>query len=98
MTDFSILNIEKKITKEEVKEAQNSTKVEVTTSEINGVTVVIEEYPSGDIKEKIDELLEKQAIKRLGEYSDIENIIEFYMSDKSNFITGQILYLGGLWI
>ena len=42
--------------KEEVKEAQNSAKVEVTASEINGVTVVIEEYPSGDIKEKIDEL------------------------------------------
>ena len=42
--------------KEEVKEAQNSAKVEVSASEINGVAVVIEEYPSGDIKEKIDEL------------------------------------------
>ena len=42
--------------KEEVKEAQNSAKVEVTANEINGVAVVIEEYPSGDIKEKIDEL------------------------------------------
>ncbi len=42
--------------KEELKEAQNSAKVEVTASEINGVAVVIEEYPSGDIKDKIDEL------------------------------------------
>ena len=42
--------------KEELKEAESSAKVEVTASEINGVTVVIEEYPSGDIKEKIDEL------------------------------------------
>ena len=42
--------------KEEVKEAQNSAKVEITTNEINGVAVVIEEYPAGDIKEKIDEL------------------------------------------
>jgi len=42
--------------KEEVKEAQNSAKVEITANEINGVAVVIEEYPSGDIKEKIDEL------------------------------------------
>jgi len=42
--------------KDEVKEAQNSAKVEITASEINGVAVVIEEYPSGDIKEKIDEL------------------------------------------
>ena len=42
--------------KEEVKEAQNSAKVEITANEINGVAVVIEEYPAGDIKEKIDEL------------------------------------------
>ncbi|MDF1874191.1 alanine--tRNA ligase [Sulfurimonas sp. SAG-AH-194-I05] len=42
--------------KEELKEAQNSAKVEVSVNEINGVAVVIEEYPSGDIKEKIDEL------------------------------------------
>ena len=42
--------------KAELKDAQNSAKVEVTASEVNGVAVVIEEYPSGDIKEKIDEL------------------------------------------
>ena len=42
--------------KDELKEAQNSAKVEVTTKEVNGVSVVVEEYPSGDIKEKIDEL------------------------------------------
>lgn len=45
-----------KALKEELKDAQNSAKVEVVSSEINGVSVVIEEYPSGDIKEKIDEL------------------------------------------
>ena len=42
--------------KNELKEAQNSAKVEVSANEINGVSVVIEEYPAGDIKEKIDEL------------------------------------------
>jgi len=42
--------------KSELKEAQNSAKVEVTASEINGVSVVVEEYPTGDIKEKIDAL------------------------------------------
>jgi alanyl-tRNA synthetase len=42
--------------KEELKEAQNSAKVEIKADEINGVAVVIEEYPSGDIKAKIDEL------------------------------------------
>ena len=42
--------------KTELKEAQESSKVEITANEINGVAVVIEELPSGDIKEKIDEL------------------------------------------
>ena len=40
----------------ELKEAQESTKVEIKADDINGVAVVIEEFPAGDIKEKIDEL------------------------------------------
>lgn len=47
-------------------------------------------------KDKIDELLQKQAIKRLGTFEDVENVIDFFISEKSSFITGQIIYLGGL--
>ena len=47
-------------------------------------------------KEKIDELLEKQAIPRLGTESDILNCIDFFLKPESDFITGQILYLGGV--
>ena len=47
-------------------------------------------------KDKIQELLDKQAIHRLGTFEDLENVIDFFISDKSNFITGQIIYLGGL--
>jgi len=42
--------------KAELKEAQESSKVEIQAETINGVGVVVEEYPTGDIKEKIDEL------------------------------------------
>ena len=42
--------------KTELIEAQNSAKVEIQTQDINGVSVVVEEYPAGDIKEKIDAL------------------------------------------
>jgi len=42
--------------KSELKEAQESAKVDVQTQEIHGVRVVVAEYPSGDIKEKIDAL------------------------------------------
>lgn len=47
-------------------------------------------------KNKMDELLEKQAIKRFGNFEDIKNVIDFYIDDKSDFITGQIIYLGGV--
>ena len=47
-------------------------------------------------QDKIDALLEKQAIKRLGNLEDIKNVIDFYIDEKSEFITGQILYLGGV--
>ncbi|MBN2817143.1 MAG: alanine--tRNA ligase [Campylobacterales bacterium] len=42
--------------KAELKEAQESAKVEITALNVNGVSVIVEEYPAGDIKEKIDAL------------------------------------------
>jgi alanyl-tRNA synthetase len=42
--------------KSELKEAQDSAKVEIKADDINGVAVIVEELPNGDIKEKIDEL------------------------------------------
>lgn len=42
--------------KSELKDAQESSKVEIIANEVNGVAVVVEELASGDIKEKIDEL------------------------------------------
>ncbi len=42
--------------KEELHEALSSVKVEIKANEINGVSVVVDELASGDIKEKIDEL------------------------------------------
>ena len=40
----------------ELKEALSSAKVEMKAEDINGVAVVVDELPNGDIKEKIDEL------------------------------------------
>jgi 3-oxoacyl-[acyl-carrier protein] reductase len=48
-------------------------------------------------KTKINELLSQQAIKRLGEFEDVINVINFYISRNSNFITGQTIYLGGVF-
>ncbi len=46
--------------------------------------------------EKINALLEYQDIKRLGKFADVKNVIDFYASPTSDFITGQVLYLGGV--
>lgn len=45
---------------------------------------------------KLQELLDQQAIKRFGEFDDVVNVMNFFNSEKSNFITGQTLYLGGV--
>jgi 3-oxoacyl-[acyl-carrier protein] reductase len=47
-------------------------------------------------KDKLQDLLKQQVIQRFGKFDDIVNVIDFYNSEKSNFITGQIIYLGGV--
>jgi 3-oxoacyl-[acyl-carrier protein] reductase len=47
-------------------------------------------------KEKIDRLLARQAIPRLGTLDDVANVIDFYFRKESGFITGQSLFLGGV--
>jgi len=46
--------------------------------------------------EKIDALVERQAIKRRGTYADVANVVDFYLRPESEFITGQKLFLGGV--
>ncbi|CAM3280098.1 SDR family NAD(P)-dependent oxidoreductase [Helicobacter labetoulli] len=47
-------------------------------------------------KAKMDALLNQQAIKRFGEFRDVLNAIEFFLDEKSDFITAQVIYLGGV--
>lgn len=51
---------------------------------------------AGVPEDKIQNLLSHQAIKRFGEPEDVFNVIDFYIRPESNFITGQIMYLGGI--
>lgn len=47
-------------------------------------------------KNKIERLLDMQAIRRLATFEDIANVIDFYLSKKSEFVTSQTLFLGGV--
>jgi 3-oxoacyl-[acyl-carrier protein] reductase len=47
-------------------------------------------------KDKIEKLIEQQAIRRMGTFGDVTNVIDFFLRPESAFITGQTLYLGGV--
>ncbi|TWU26787.1 3-oxoacyl-[acyl-carrier-protein] reductase FabG [Novipirellula galeiformis] len=46
--------------------------------------------------EKIKQLTNRQAIKRMATVEDVYNVIDFFVRPQSNFITGQVIYLGGI--
>ena len=45
---------------------------------------------------KIKQLIESQPIQRLGAFRDVANVIDFFLRPESDFITGQVIYLGGV--
>ncbi len=47
-------------------------------------------------EEKIAELIKRQAIQRPGEPRDVSNVVDFFLQPESDFITGQIVFLGGV--
>lgn len=47
-------------------------------------------------KAKMQALINRQAIKRLGVFDDVSNAIDFFINPKSSFITGQVIFLGGV--
>ena len=46
-------------------------------------------------KERITRLVDQLAIKRMGTPEDVMNVIDFFIRPESDFITGQVIYLGG---
>jgi len=47
-------------------------------------------------QEKLQQILDRQAIHRFGEFSDVANAVDFFIKPESEFITGQVIYLGGV--
>jgi 3-oxoacyl-[acyl-carrier protein] reductase len=61
-----------------------------------GPTPIRTDLIRGVPQEKLDALVRRQAIGRYGEFKDVSNVIDFFISPQSDFITGQIIYLGGV--
>jgi 3-oxoacyl-[acyl-carrier protein] reductase len=47
-------------------------------------------------QQKMEALLQRQALRRYGEFRDVSNVIDFFIRPESDFVTGQVIYLGGV--
>jgi 3-oxoacyl-[acyl-carrier protein] reductase len=47
-------------------------------------------------REKIDRIVNRLAIRRLGRFEDVANVIDFFIRPESDFVTGQTIFLGGV--
>lgn len=45
---------------------------------------------------KIDDLIRQQGLKRMGTFADVENVVSFFLRPESSFVSGQVIYLGGI--
>lgn len=61
-----------------------------------GPTPIRTALVAGVPEEKLNNLIARQAIRRFGEFRDVTNVTDFFLRPESDFVTGQILYLGGV--
>ena len=75
--------------------ARELAELKITVNAI-GPTPIKTDLIRGVPQEKMNALLARQAIERMGEVRDVINAVDFYIRKESDFITGQVLYLGGI--
>lgn len=47
-------------------------------------------------QDKIKEIIANLPVPRIAEVDDILNVVDFFASDRSSYITAQTIYLGGI--
>jgi 3-oxoacyl-[acyl-carrier protein] reductase len=47
-------------------------------------------------RDKMDRIVNRLAIRRLGRFEDVANVIDFFIRPESDFVTGQTIFLGGV--
>ena len=75
--------------------ARELAELRITVNAI-GPTPIATDLIKGVPSEKMDALIQRQAIRRMGEFADVKNTINFFLRPESDFITGQVVYLGGV--
>jgi 3-oxoacyl-[acyl-carrier protein] reductase len=60
-----------------------------------GPSVIRTQLTQGVPPEKLERLLQGQAVRREATPADVANVIDFFVRPESSLVTGQIVYLGG---
>jgi 3-oxoacyl-[acyl-carrier protein] reductase len=50
----------------------------------------------GIARDKIDKIIGNLSIKRMGRCEDVANVIDFFIKPESEYVTGQVISLGGV--
>lgn len=61
-----------------------------------GPTLVNTDLIRSVSRDKLENVIKRHAIRRYGEFRDISNVIDFFIQPESDFITGQVIFLGGI--
>lgn len=87
-------------TKAAIHSLANSLAQEFAPFNITCNTLALSPFPTDMLdtisQTEVNWYLNEQKVKRLAEINDITNVIEFYCSEKSSFITAQFIQLGGI--
>lgn len=60
-----------------------------------GPTPIETDLIRGVPREKLQHIIDTLAIKRFGAFADVAHVIDFFTHPASDYITGQVIYLGG---
>ncbi len=61
-----------------------------------GPVPIATELIRGVPQDKLDRLIARQPIQRLGTPEDVAHVVDFFLDSASSFVTGQVIYLGGV--
>lgn len=75
--------------------ARELAELKITVNAV-GPTPIETDLIRGVPAEKMRALLARQAVPRMGTIDDVINAVDFFLREESDFITGQVIYLGGI--
>lgn len=61
-----------------------------------GPSPIYTDLIKGVSEQKMQQLLNRLAIKEYATFEDVSNVVDFFIKPESRFITGQVVYLGGI--